>query len=69
MKASEIRELGRDGIQQKLMDLKHELFNLRFQHGSGQLENTKKMMQTKKDIARLKTVLNEQARQSQGADQ
>ncbi len=68
MKASEIRELGRDEIQQKLVDLKHELFNLRFQHGIGQLENPTKMNQAKKDIARLNTVLNEMVRSSQGTD-
>ena len=58
MKASEIRDLGSDEIQQKIADLKEALFNLRFQHEVGQLENPKKIGETKKDIARLKTVLN-----------
>jgi large subunit ribosomal protein L29 len=58
MKASEIRELGTDEIQQKISELKETLFNLRFQHEVGQLENPKKIGQTKKDIARLNTVLN-----------
>jgi len=58
MKASEIRELGTDEIQQKISELKETLFNLRFQHEVGQLENPKKIGQTKKDIARMKTVLN-----------
>lgn len=58
MKASEIRDLGAEEIQQKIADLKEALFNLRFQHEVGQLENPKKIGQTKKDIARLKTVLN-----------
>jgi large subunit ribosomal protein L29 len=58
MKASEIRELGTDEIQQKISELKETLFNLRFQHEVGQLENPKKIGETKKDIARLKTVLN-----------
>ena len=58
MKASEIRDLGADEIQQKIADLKEALFNLRFQHEVGQLENPKKIGETKKDIARLKTVLN-----------
>ena len=58
MKASEIRELGAEEIQQKIADLKEALFNLRFQHEVGQLENPKKIGETKKDIARLKTVLN-----------
>lgn len=59
MKASEIRELGLDELQQKVIDLKQELFNLRFQHQVGQLENTRRLKQTKKDIARLKTVISE----------
>ena len=58
MKASEIRDLGAEEIQQKIADLKEALFNLRFQHEVGQLENPKKIGETKKDIARLKTVLN-----------
>ena len=58
MKASEIRDLGTEEIQQKLADLKETLFNLRFQHEIGQLENPKKIGTTKKDIARLKTILN-----------
>ena len=58
MKASEIRDLNADEIQQKVADLKEALFNLRFQHEVGQLENPKKIGETKKDIARLKTILN-----------
>ena len=58
MKASEIRDLSVDEIQQKVADLKEALFNLRFQHEVGQLENPKKIGETKKDIARLKTILN-----------
>jgi len=58
MKASEIRELGTNEIQQKISELKETLFNLRFQHEVGQLENPKKIGETKKDIARLKTELN-----------
>ena len=58
MKATEIRELDAEAIQQKVADLKETLFNLRFQHEIGQLENPKKIGETKKDIARLKTILN-----------
>ena len=57
MKASEIRELSRDELRRKLMDLKEELFNLRFQHSIGQLENSGKLKQTKRDIARINTVI------------
>jgi large subunit ribosomal protein L29 len=59
MKAAEIRDMATDEIQQKVADLKEALFNLRFQHEIGQLENPKKIGETKKDIARLKTVLSQ----------
>jgi large subunit ribosomal protein L29 len=59
MKASEIRDLTDEEIQRKVTDLKEALFNLRFQHEIGQLENPKKLGETKRDIARLKTILNE----------
>ena len=59
MKASEIREMSPEEIKQKLIDSQEELFNLRFQHEVGQLENPKKMEQTKHDVARLQTVLRE----------
>ena len=59
MKVSEIRELEFEEMQSKVDDLREELFNLRFQHGTGQLENTTKLKQAKKDIARLKTIIRE----------
>ena len=59
MKVSEIRDLGPEEMQKKAGDLREELFNLRFQHGTGQLENTTKLKQAKRDIARLKTVKRE----------
>lgn len=59
MKAGEIREMSHDEMTRKLGDLKEELFNLRFQHEIGQLENSNKLKQTKRDIARIKTVLKE----------
>lgn len=61
MKVSEIRDMNPDEIQQKVADLKETLFNLRFQHEVGQLENPKKIGETKRDIARLKTILNEKS--------
>jgi large subunit ribosomal protein L29 len=57
MKASEIKELSMEEMLRKLDDLKEELFNLRFQHETGQLENPQKMKQTKRDIARVKTII------------
>ena len=59
MKASEIIELSLEEMHRKVTDLKEELFNLRFQHEIGQLENPQKMKQTKLDIARIKTVIRE----------
>jgi large subunit ribosomal protein L29 len=57
MKASEIKDLSMEEMLRKLDDLKQELFNLRFQHETGQLENPQKMKQTKRDIARMKTLI------------
>jgi large subunit ribosomal protein L29 len=57
MKASEIRELSSEEMLTKLADLKQELFNLRFQHASGQLENPGRLRLTRKDIARVKTII------------
>jgi large subunit ribosomal protein L29 len=59
MKASEIRDMTPDEMHSKVSDLKEELFNLRFQHEIGQLENPQRMKQAKKDIARMETVINE----------
>ena len=59
MKASEIRDMNPDEMQIKVSELKEELFNLRFQHEIGQLENPQRMKQTKKDIARMETIINE----------
>lgn len=67
MNASEIRELTVDEMQRKLTDLKQELFNLRFQHEIGQLENPRKIKQTKQDVARLQTVMRAAALNSQNA--
>jgi large subunit ribosomal protein L29 len=58
MKASEIRDMAPEERLQKLKDLKEELFNLRFQHEIGQLENSGKLKSLKRDIARIKTILN-----------
>jgi len=59
MKASEIREMNIGEMQQKAKDLRDELFNLRFQHEIGQLENPKRMQQARRDIARIETIIRE----------
>jgi large subunit ribosomal protein L29 len=59
MKASEIRDMSLEEVIRKEADLKQEWFNLRFQHGTGQLENTSKLKSIKRDIARVKTLIRE----------
>ncbi len=57
MKASDIRDMNLEEQARTLNDLKQALFNLRFQHGAGQLENPLKMKATKRDIARVLTIM------------
>ncbi len=59
MKASEVRDLTIDQLDEKLVELKKEAFNLRFQRASGQLENTAQMRSVRRDVARIQTILNE----------
>jgi large subunit ribosomal protein L29 len=59
MKVSEIRDLSEEELREKLSEVTQEQFNLRFQHGTGQLENTMRLGEVKRDIARIKTVLRE----------
>lgn len=69
MKASEIRELGLPELNQKVIDLKQELFNLRFQHQVGQLENPQRLKQTKREIARINTVICEVAAKNENPNE
>ena len=62
MKASDIRPKTSDELTQQIEDLSKEAFNLRFQRASGQLENTARVRQVRRDIARIKTILGERAR-------
>jgi large subunit ribosomal protein L29 len=59
MRAKEIREMTDRELQKKLADYKQEKFKLRFQHATGQLENTQRVPEVKKNIARILTVLRE----------
>lgn len=59
MKASEIKEMSVDELNEKLSNLKEELFNLRFQLAINQRDNTARLKAVKKDIARIKTTLRE----------
>ncbi|MFP6749987.1 MAG: 50S ribosomal protein L29 [Alphaproteobacteria bacterium] len=57
MKAEELRGQTKDQLTDQLLDLRKEQFNLRFQRASGQLENTARVRQVRRDIARIKTVM------------
>ena len=65
VKVNEIRDLKTEELQEKLQDLKKELFNLRFQHATNQLDNPMRIAEVKKAIARIKTVLREQELKSE----
>ena len=60
MNAEDLRTKTEDELKQSLIDLRKEAFNLRFQQASGQLENTARVRQVRRDIARIKTVLQQQ---------
>lgn len=66
MKAKEIREMTEAELNSHLHDLKEELFSLRFQKSRGNLTNTARFKQLRKEIARLKTVFNEMERKVEG---
>lgn len=66
MNASELREKTPDQLRDQLVQLKKEAFNLRFQQATGQLENTARMRNVKRDAARVLTILNEKAAAAAG---
>ena len=59
MKVNQIRDLSPDERSEKIKSLKEELFNLRFQHATGQLENTMRIRDVKRSIAQIKTIQRE----------
>ena len=61
MKANELRKMSTEELVEKERKLKEELFNLRFPAATGQLVDTNKLMECKRDIARVKTLLTERA--------
>ena len=60
MKASEVRKMSSAELESKLMDLKKDLFQLRLQHATNQLDNPVRIAQVKRDIARVKTIIRQQ---------
>jgi large subunit ribosomal protein L29 len=67
MKASDIRSRSDDELSEEVDTLSKEIFNLRFQRASGQLENTARVRQVRRNIARIKTILDERRHQSEKA--
>ena len=62
MKAEDVRAKSADELKDQLVDLKKEAFNLRFQKATGQLENTLRVRQVRRDIASVKTILRDRSR-------
>ena len=60
MKANEFTSMSKEQLTEKVAELKKDLFNLRLQHATNQLDNPIKIAQVKKDIARVKTIIREQ---------
>ena len=65
MKATEARELDVEELEDRLAATRRELFNLRFQHATGQLENTGQLREVRKNIARLLTVLKQKRQENE----
>jgi len=66
--AAELRELSIEEIEQALAETGEELFNLRFQHATGQLENYRRLRQLRREVARIKTILRERELEDAGAE-
>ena len=67
MKPGDLRAMTVDQLDDEALKLKKERFNLRFQRATGQLENTSRVRQVRRDIARIKTIARAEARQRAGA--
>ncbi|MDV3049822.1 MAG: 50S ribosomal protein L29, partial [Planktomarina sp.] len=66
--ANELREKNPDQLQEELVSLKKEAFNLRFQQATGQIENTARMRQVRRSVARVNTILNQKAAAAVGGE-
>lgn len=64
MKPVEVRELDVQELERRVVETRRELFNLRFQHATGQLENTGQLKEVRRNIARLLTVLNQKKQEN-----
>ena len=68
MNANELREKNPDQLQEELVSLKKEASNLRFQQATGQIENTARMRQVRRSVARVNTILNQKAAAAVGGE-
>ena len=68
MNANELREKSPDQLRDELVSLKREAFNLRFQQATGQIENTSRMRQVRRGVARVNTILNQKAAAAVGEE-
>lgn len=68
MKANELRDMTEEELDEKLRETRQQLFNLRFQHATGQLDNPRKLRQVRHDIARIFTIRGERAMKSTEAE-
>ncbi len=67
MRASELRDMSIEELEAKLREFSEALFNLKFQHATGQLDNTAQLKKTRRDIARVKTIINEKKRTAEAS--
>jgi large subunit ribosomal protein L29 len=68
MNANELRDKSPDQLRDELVSLKKEAFNLRFQQATGQIENTARMRQVRRSVARVNTILNQKAAAAVGEE-
>ena len=68
MNANELRDKSMDQLRDELVSLKKEAFNLRFQQATGQIENTSRMRQVRRGVARVNTILNQKAAAAVGEE-
>ena len=68
MNANELRDKSPDQLRDELVSLKKEAFNLRFQQATGQIENTSRMKQVRRGVARVNTILNQKAAAAVGEE-
>jgi large subunit ribosomal protein L29 len=69
VKPAELKDLNDDELQTRLTETREELFNLRFQNATGQLDNYKRVGLLRKDVARIETAIRERELQSSGAEE